>query len=497
MDGFPLTGPTRRVRLDVPRLEHGAVFFSWDVSPPSELYARTSFFIRFPPELDVGRVPPMLWWRIMLGCLYPHFALLAPCRVEIPVSLGPAEHEFWLRLIDVAAVNLAAQGAPHWDGRLVELMDEGPLAAPVPIRAESARVAAAFSGGKDSLVQSSLLAELTERPLLVTVASPVDWLVDAESPARARALAGIVARRDVELIEVRSDYRSSWDNTFAVRNGCAIYMNEMCDVLLYEMSTLAVAAANGIGRAFLASEADLQYSAQVGEEIIQHWHFTATATAQGAFNPMLARFGLRLGSVNYPLHITEVMALLWRRYRDVADLQFSCWSAHDGAQACSECGQCAQVAFAILAEGQSPTTAGIDPIRLLRADAPWRTDVPGPRPKLHETRRARNNYERWILSTPTRRVAKILAGDPNVSGGSDLRAALDFHRQLRRRERRAPRPPAGGYVSGFLELIDADLRGPLKAIFDQHISAAPEADFRDTVARSKKLARWIGEPLDQ
>ena len=96
----------RTVVVDPPEVGEREVGFSWRVDPPSELYARESFNLRFGDRLDPRELPEDIWWTVALLCLHGHWALLRPCRVELPVELPPGEREFWLRLIDAAVETL-------------------------------------------------------------------------------------------------------------------------------------------------------------------------------------------------------------------------------------------------------------------------------------------------------------------------------------------------------------------------------------------------------
>jgi hypothetical protein len=492
--------PAHRVRLHEPEIGAHDVYFRWDVTPASELYQRTDFRLSFPPELDLGAVSRALWWRIALLCLYTHWAFLRPCRVELPVRLGAGEREFWLRLIDNVAVQLEAYGSAPRPGRAAELVDTGPALAPTPLAGEGNRAAIAFSGGKDSLALTALLAELTERPLLVTTTSPVPWSRDQVGVARERALAQIVERLPVDAIEVHSDLRTCWTPNFAAGDGCRLPVNQLSDLPLFQAVTIAVAAAAGARRAFMASETDCQYSV-AGDDgrVIQHPEFVGSAATQAALDVLVSRFGLRQGSLTYPLHIPLVQGLLWRRYRALADLQFSCYQAPDGARACSACQKCFQIALITLAEGISPRALGIDPVRVLCAFGDWRLDAPSTYagPQLHETRSPRHHVVRALRALPTSRFASIVADDSLAREDTRPQEALAVYARLRADALSLSVPPEPGYVAGYLEMVHPDLRDGLRAIFDQHFSPEPSREFAGILARSQALARWIAEPLQR
>src|SRR5262249_49084903 len=150
-----------------------------------------------------------------------------------------------------------------------------------------------FSSGKDSLLQAALLCELTERPLLVTTTSPLPPLADHETERRRTVLAAIQERRNVQLVEVHSDFRSIWDNGFAGHLGYSISgeqklaVNELTDTFLYMSSLLAAGTALGKTRLFLASEAEVQANAVRDGRIVQHQHFMYSAATQRALGQLL------------------------------------------------------------------------------------------------------------------------------------------------------------------------------------------------------------------
>ena len=490
--------PIHRVRLRAPEVGIGAVSFEWDVTPSTALYQAHGFRLDFPPDVDLEAVPASLWLRLALICLHPHWALLRPCRVELPYYLGPAEREFWLRMIDLAAFQNHARGRPLVPGRAADIVDDGPAATATEIRARRG-VAAAFSGGKDSLVQASLLSELSERPLLVTTTSAVPWARDHAGAARSYTLGEVQRRLNVDLVEVRSDFRACWRNEFSGQLGCDHTVNEVSDVLLYQASTLAVAAAAGIGRALMASEAELQYNNFRCGDVVLHGHYASGAVVHMALSAVLRPFGLSLGSLTYPLHMPQVQGLLWRRYRPVTDLQFSCWQATGGERACSSCAQCLEVALVILNEGYSPTSAGIDPLRLFSAfsEPPWSvTGRPSPAAlPSHPFRSGRDKFVRTLKGLPPEKVAEILSADPDCPPGERFEAGLDAYRRLRSRALPLEPPPEPGYVESFLAFIEPDLRHRVRSIYAGYFPAADEDEFSRIASRARSVARWVAAPL--
>jgi hypothetical protein len=500
--------PRHRFRLFEPCVEDNDVVFRFAVTPPTELYARTQFRLSFPSgEVDISAVPRALWWRVMLICLHAHFAMVAPCVVELPIGLSAAEREFWERLVANVTRQREAYGSEPRPGRHAVIEDSGPLLEPVRVPTAAERSAAAFSGGKDSLVLASLLAELTDRPLLVTVTSPVPWARDHVGAARDRARVEIAKRLPVEAIEVTSDFRTCWDLGFSTRDGCTLGTHELSDLALYYGAMAAVAAARGIGSCFMASEADIQYNRPGPQNsfgrrdpsnTLLHREFLSCSVTQSALSAALEPFGIRQGSLSYPLHMPQVQGLLLRRYRHVADLQFSCWLAPPGEQACSACEKCFLVALITLSEGVSPHELGIDPVKLLVAFSDWTVEGP-PIHQIdaaaHPFRRPRDQRVRALQRTPAWRVASILRDDGASVDDPRLGQALAIYTRLRAEALRKTPPPEPGYVTDFLDLVHADCRRPLESIFAQHFLPTSEPEFRAMSKRAQALAAWITAPL--
>lgn len=489
--------PAHRVYLHEPEIDAHDAVFRWEVTPPTDLYRRTSFRLSFPPQLDLDVVPEALWWRVMLLCLHSHWALLRPCRVELPVSLGPREREFWQRTVDHVTAQLEWYGSPSRPGRAVQIVDSGRPVGAVPVSAAPERVALAFSGGKDSLVLAGLAAELTERPVLVTITSPVPWANDHVGVGRERALKEISKRLPVESLEVSSDFRTSWELGFSRLDGCKLGVHEVSDLPLYQAAVAAVAAATGAGTCMMASEANIQYNAPRDGKVILHREYPSCSVTQGALDALLAQFGMRQGSLTYPLHVRQVQDMLLRRYRQVAELLFSCWKAPHGKQACSACEKCFLIATITLAEGLSPRAVGIDPVSVLCSHSHFSVDAPpsGKVPRMHERRSSRDHIVRALQSLSTGRVATILRGDGTTGNDPRLGEALAIYARLRAEALRQRVLPEPGYVTDFLDLVHSDLREPLRSILAQHFPPTSEPEFRAMSKRARALSAWIAEPL--
>lgn len=493
--------PMTRIRLQEPGVSPHELVVEWLVEPAQPLYRQTSFRLVFPQSVALTSLPPALWWTVALVCLHSHWVLLRPCRIELPVTLGPGEREFWLRLMEVEGATLDAYRLTTEDAGSIEITESGPKVEPMPWFPDTGRCAAAFSGGKDSLLQAGLLSEITDRPILVTTTSPMPPLSDHETPRRRYVLDEIRRRRDVTMVEVISDFRQCWKNDFPSMRGYPVAVNEITDTFLYFAATLIAALALGATHTFLASESEVQETIAVGGWIIQHLHFMYSAATQRSLDALLAPAGIRYGSLTYPLHSFQVQRLLWTRYRDLRDLQYSCWQVGPDEATCSRCPQCLRLALGALALGDTPEAMGIDLVKLLNTNRDWTPEItPSGSPALPRQivgAALRRDTVRSIAGTPLRRVfCAIFQGGPGRLRRRETWTALTAYAQMRRRAGDLTLGPAPGYRATFLDLVDALLRDRVSAIFDQHFTREQESADASGLARSLELIRWITDPLN-
>ncbi|MBI1959000.1 MAG: hypothetical protein HYS36_07210 [Candidatus Rokubacteria bacterium] len=488
-----------RITLDPPEPAEHAVAFRWSVEPATALYRASRFTLRFPESVDLSRVPDALWWRIALICLHSQWPILRPCRVVLPVGLGPGEAEVWSRLMDAEVATLEAHRGTAGFERAVEIVDEGPplpALAPLP---DTGRCATAFSGGKDSLLHAGILTELTRQPVLVTTTSPMPPLEDHVSPRRRHVLEEVARRRDVTLIEVQSDFRAAWDNEFPRRLGYRVSVNEITDTFLYFAALLAAGVALGTTHLFLASEAEVQESVDLDGRVIQHPHCMYSVVTQRTLQAVLRSAGLRYGSLTSPLHSFQVQQLLWRRYADLRDLQSSCWLVRGTDAACSQCPQCLRLAFGVLEVGDSPARMGVDLVPLLGAMRQWRPKERERGPLLPQDlvgRALEMQTARAIQATSLGRVASMIAdGRPARLLSRRALRALFHYARIRRRIAGRPADEPPGYRAGFLRLVDPALRDSVAAIYAEHFAPEDEAAYAGVLSRSDALVRWITEPI--
>jgi hypothetical protein len=494
------SAPLTHIRLLPPEVSGNEVRFQWTATPATELHRRSSFVLRFPAEIELGRVPEGLLWRVALISQHSLWILLQPCRIEIPIGLSPTEEEVWRHLIQSEWDTLNAYRQSPLEGPAVEMVANGRLS-DCEMSVQSSRCVTAFSGGKDSLVQTGLLIELTSHPVAVSVTSPMPLLDDHLTERRRQVLNTVAGMPDVQFVEVESDYRSNIDHSFATRLGYPTSVNEMTDAFLYLGCLVIAGAALGAGHLFLASELEVQENAIVGDRIIQHPHFMYSVATQRALSLLLEKWGLRYSSLISPLYSYQSQTLLVTRYPDLWRLQYSCWRVRMGEAACNACPQCLRVAFGILSAGQRPGTVGLNLGRILRTLRKWipsRAPDSGSRalPRDIVTARLHTQILRSVLAVEPGDVYREIKRHPSkrLPPAGMLLAWFSFMR-LRRMARRCAPGPSPGYNADFLGFVDPMLRDQVSRIFASHFtSQKTEASFA-IFDRAVRLSDWITEPI--
>jgi hypothetical protein len=472
--------------------------FRWDVDPQTALYRRSQFTLRFPAGVDVSQIPMGLWWTVALICLHSHWPLLRPCEVRLPIRLRPGEVEFWSRLLDAEVTMLEAHRRTSEWQRTVEILESGSPLEPVPWLSDTGRCATAFSGGKDSLLQTGLLAEMTSQPVLMTVTSPLLPWRDHLTTRRRYVLAEVARRRPVTHVEVETDYRSCWEHEFPRSQGYPLAVSEITDTFLYFGALLATGWALGAPHLFLASEAEVQENIELNGRIVQHPHLMYSAVTQRALQALLRPIGVRYCSLTSALHSAQVQTLLWRRYRDLSDLQYSCWEVRDDDAPCNRCTQCFRIASRILALGEAPARIGLDLVRLLNAQRGWTPKrlSPGALPSDRVRGDLHAQVVRDIQATPIHRVLRALAaGGPARFLTPRAGAAFLRYLALRRRISGYSVGPAPGYRQGYVRLIDPLVRERAARIFAESFHEENGEAYAGMLSRADTLARWITEPI--
>ncbi|HEX3584202.1 MAG TPA: hypothetical protein VH087_20730, partial [Thermoanaerobaculia bacterium] len=316
------------------------------------------------------------------------------------------------------------------------------------------------------------------------------------SERRRYVLREIAARRPaVTLVEVDSDLRSSWLNGFPPTVGYQVSVNELTDTFLYLAALIAAAWTRGATHLFLASEAEVQESAELEGNIVQHPHAMYSVVTQSAVSSLLSRVGMSYGSLLSPLRSQQIQQLLWTRYPDLADLQYSCWRVAPDEATCSRCSQCLRVAFAALSIGESPARMGINLVNLMHALHGWeprRMAGPLVLPGDRVTADLHAQTVRTIVMTPLLRFAKALGRRRYTPRGL---LAIDRFRRLRRRLGRQTVAAARGYRPAYLACVDPLVREPIAGIYAAAFSPDDAAEQETNRRRGERLIRHITEPL--
>jgi hypothetical protein len=489
-----------KIYLYPPSLNGQTATFSWRVEPNVSLYRRCRFQMTFPPAVDLCKIPARLWWDVILICLHAHWLYLRPCEIHLPLKLGAPLRQFWLQHLRNCADTLDAYGpSPVEADNRIEIID-GNLDVPY-VLLKGSGCGTAFSSGKDSLLQAALLFELSDNPLLVATTSPLPPLEDHGTKRRRDVFETIQKRRNPRFVEVTSDFRSIWDNSFGALRGFRIGVNEVTDTFLYTSSLLLAGAALGITRLFVASESELQDTALISGKIIQHSHFMYTAATQRSLARILAPHGLNFGSLTWPLHTLQVQQLLWRRYPDICDLQYSCWRTGAGQATCSQCEQCMRIAFTALASGDDPQRMGIDISKVIRFAATWEPfEARSTAPRFPQDDAADRLSVRVIAmikqTSPVHLANVLIRKRKDGAALRDIMRTISEFRLLRRRPMTALQPESMGVREAYFDWLDSDLRPKLVSIYTDNFAVEPRRKHIEHYERSNALTFRATSCLD-
>lgn len=486
------------ISLYAPRIDGQRINFSWHVEPSSSLYKRESFYLEFPDGYDPARVTERLWWIVFMACLHTHWALLRPCEVRVPVRLQPGEPELWARLVDAAVATLEAHSNGDDFARSVTISDGTRDPEDWPPLTDTKRCATSFSSGKDSLLQAALLSELSARPLLVSTRSPIPGLEDHHiTPRRQEVFAEIEKRRDVELVEVGSNLRTSWDKDYVLA-AYGITVPALSDTSLYFAALATCGYIAGATHLFMASEVEVQENAEIEGRIVQHPHFMYSAVSQRALSALIAPLGLSYGSLTWPLHSYQVQTLLAQRYPDLRDLQYTCQRVLGDETACNRCVECLKVGLEAVALGYAPSEIGVNLGATLVNMRRWRPDAPlyrdgHPLPETLVKSRLAAERARALQVITREHLREELEREAQLAEGG-VRGALGAYETIKKTL--APSlEPAPGYNPHFLELVDPLLRERLAAIYHEHFVSDRGEPAGAIYRRSEALHRRIIEPL--
>lgn len=459
----------------------------WHVEPATALYKRNSFFLDFGDALTPRDLPLDLWWTLVLLCLHSHWNLLRPCRIVLPVRMDGGEVEFWLRLLDIERLSLEKYRGTEELARTIEIeCEEEHLAGgqlPPPVE----RYATAFSGGKESLLQTGLLSEISERPLLVNTHSPMPPTWDHSTQRRDKVLGAITERRNCELVVVESDLRSGWDNFYSQRLGYRQTGNEIADVHLYAANLLAASAARGIRDVFLGSEFEIQQGGEVWRGKPTSFFFMMSPVIMLSLNRLFRQHGLSYSSLLFPLSQYQDELLLWRRYGDLAELQNSCSEVRSEAESyCSQCLKCLKIAALLMALEIDPARVGLDATKMFTSGVTW--DSRGP-PTAGALAFAANQIDS--------QSARRFFPPQNIRQRIGLQEPPAYHAfiEFRARYRDAREDWVGEYRPSFMKYVSAPLKPRLDKIYREYFPVIDPVERNGEIELLDATVDWITEPL--
>lgn len=465
---------------------------AWTVEPATPVYKQNHFTLDFGEALDPRALPLKLWWTAVILSLHSHWNLLRPCQVILPVAISDGEIEFWSRLLDQERVTLEKYRGGDDFERTVEIVCDGPRLEEFTLPPPVNRFATAFSGGKDSLLQAAILCEFTERPLLVNTYSPMPPLIDHDWFYRDRAMKEISARRDVELVVVKSDLRSIWPHYEIPHTlGYKISMGQITDPFFYTANMLAVAASRGIRHLTLAAETEYyRFERYHGRVAVNDYDFTYSLPIMCALDRALSRWGMSYSSLLIVFGSLQIMQLIRHRYRDLADLQISCfWVIKESEQYCSGCNKCFRVAMMLLALDDDPASLGIrlDALFEVYKDYDPGSDILSGVDASHAA--SRINLRKARRFFPTQNVWQRLG----LQDSDSFRILKEIVR------RGAPHAQAWLHKThpAFLKFIPAPLRSQLESLSLEYWPELDSDDRAEDMALIDLTANWITQPLFQ
>lgn len=475
------------IRIAPIAVSGSCVRFRWSVEPGTTLYKQESFTLDFGGVLDPHTLPERVWWTVALLSLHPHWNLLRPCRVIFPVTLPEGEIEFWERMLDSERFCLEAFRDGTDLARTIEIACEGPALNQGKLAPTSERCAAAFSGGKESLMQAGLLCELTERPILVNTQSEMPPMIDHSTLRRAYVLEEISRRRDCEVVVVKSDYRAGWDNLYPPKLGYRQNLNELVDCYFYLANLFVVTAARGLRTMCLGCEFETHQIGKLYDGRFAHYYFMMGPTALGALARYFEQSGIEFGSPLFPLSQIQIEGLLWRRYADIADLQNSCFGMdrpEDGY--CNRCRKCLRIALFMLGMDIDPTRLGLDVSTIFIYQTGWDPQAPPMTMTLpYATQRIDLNRARRYFRAEN---WKQRMGLEEPRAFSNLKNLIALYRD-------ADSVWAEQYRPQLLRYVPPSLRHHAGEIYAREWQTLDPTDYAAEFAEMDAEIEWISAPL--
>jgi hypothetical protein len=381
--------PLTTFRVHQPTIDGRNVVLSWTTTPRSRLYYRESAVIRFPRGVDPSAIPPAVWGLAATLIVHTHAAVLAPCRVLVPVDPGPNARGIlqghlarlrdtceWYARVPFSDASITVE--PADDAATITPSDMVPSdmvpsdMVPSDMGPRTKGAVALVSGGRDGFAQADLLREFCGPLVLSAVSSVMPPSTDHANRWRRRAIDAAPRLLDAELVEVRTDLRSATRVTWAIENRrAAVGMHEISDQVLFAVIGTLVACARGVSEVFLAAETEAHPAMKIdGRTILAHQP-TSSVAVLAAVASWLAPTGIRLRSGIAALRSHQVSALLARRRPDLIEFVQTCWRVGPRDRSCSSCALCLARTLSFLVEGIPAAALGVDLGELGRWSSKW------------------------------------------------------------------------------------------------------------------------------
>lgn len=477
--------------LHAPEIGNSGAVFSWTVSS-NDLYLRNSFRINIP---DADKLPVRFWLLLAMICLHTHWILLRPLTVKLPHQLLPGEKDIWLRLLQIGFQTLEGHRQNPDTDLAIDLQEGDRILPPARALSPSARCATSFSGGRDSLVQTGLLLEFSERPLLVATTSPMPPLSDHSNERRRHVFDHMKSRSDLEFVEVTSDFRSSWNNSFAAMRGYPVSVNAMTDTLLYTSAAIAASRLRNINSVYLAAESEVSDNARRDGRIVLFHHFMYSIPIQHGISLLLKPWGMQYGSLTCPLRGPHIQTLLRRRYPELANWQYSCWKVSDKEAACSCCDKCLLMGLGIIIEGGKPEDIGIELVKMMHFAESFKpiyrdSSQIGPLARDRVTFEHQMNIIRYMQRVGVTKILKVKPGLFASPGGiKGLMAYASAHRRAMRMEtgkQAGWRPEYGDFIPGAI-------KNRVLRLYSESLSPADGATYAEDLSGNRFLVEYLNQ----
>ncbi|MFW5871209.1 MAG: hypothetical protein ACOCVH_01855 [Verrucomicrobiota bacterium] len=464
--------------LESVEIQQSRINIRWKTDPASKLYRRTNCSLVFPEEVNLHVLPAGLVERTVLMLLYPHWAILAPCKIKLPFKIHDGERLAWSRLAENQWNSVQFHSGRKKEKLKFSWDYSGEMLSrsPAPVNGEGC--ATAFSGGKDSLFQTGFLMEQGESPLLVTTIAPPPEV----HPRRLYVYDQVQHRTGLPLIKVQTDYRSSCHNLYPREQGLTQAVNELTDVLLYTACLILAAAVKNINRLYVASELEVQTAVKIDETLVTHPHAMYNVTTLKTLQRILEPYNISISSLTAPLQTMQIQQTLWKEWPKLRDMQTSCWSMTPDEPMCNKCGQCLRITLCSLEAGFDPAEMGGDAAKNLAAVESWK-----------KIRAAAENKQQLLPDTITRQL--LYRQTLHATGSIGLprlffcflkkpsyvlhpvalwKAACNTIR-LWALSRNVRMPELGTFADAFLDFVDKTEKNNLRSFLEERYSAGRQS----------------------